>query len=403
MRKNKGTPAKAFKSPLNSNSFNDILSSLTAMAIGLLFGYLVLFFANPAQATNGFLALLQGGFTGGLRGVGNVFYYAVPTMMTGLGVAFAFKTGLFNIGGPGQFVVGSYVAILLAVKCEFLPGALRWIVPVVAATLAGALWALIPGLLQAYAQVSIVISTIMMNYIGMYLVNFLVQRTVYDLLRNQTVDIPREAWLPKVGLDKIFPGSSVNINIFIAITVVVIIHIVLNKTTFGYELKACGLNRNASKYAGINEKRNIVLSIMISGAIIGLGGALLYLSGTGKHLRVLDVLAPEGFTGISVALLGMNNPIGVLFSAIFVAYITVGGFYMQIHGFVPEIVDIIISVIIYFSAFSLLIKNFLQQRKVKKETEASAKDFAVSEEDNQNFAEKIPNDNAIEVGGEDNE
>ena len=355
---------------MNVKRYASVLSSLVAVAIGLSFGFLVLLVANPAQAANGIMTIFTGGLTGGMRGIGNVFYYAVPVMMSGLGVAFAFKTGLFNIGGPGQFVVGGYVAVLFAVKCDFLPGHLRWLIPVIMATLAGALWALIPGLLQAYAQVNIVISTIMMNYIGMYLVNFLIQKTVYDLLRNQTVDLPKEAWLPKVGLDKLFPNSNANVGILISIAVVIIIHVILNRTTFGYELKACGLNRNASKYAGINEKRNIVLSIMISGAIIGLGGALMYLSGTGKHIRVIDVLAAEGFTGISVALLGMNNPIGVLFASLFVAYITVGGFYMQIHGFVPEIVDIIIAVIIYFSAFSLLIKNFIQKNRTGKKKAA---------------------------------
>lgn len=374
MGKNKNTSSQKFKSPLLKRDYSSLLSSLLAIAIGLLFGFLVLLIANPAQAVNGFTTILKGGFAGGMRGVGNVFYYAVPIMMTGLGVAFAFKTGLFNIGASGQFVVGGYVAIYIAVKWEFLPGPLRWIVPMLGAALAGALWALIPGLLQAYAQVSIVIGTIMMNYIGMYLVNFLILRTVYDLLYNRTVDIPAAATLPKMGLNKIFPGSSMNIGFFIAVGVVILVHIILNKTTFGYELRACGLNRNASKYAGVNEKRNIVISIMISGAIVGLGGALLYLSGSGKHIMVVDTTAPEGFTGISVALLAMNNAIGVIFSSLFIAYITVAGFYMQIYGFVPEIVDIIIAVIIYFSAFSLLIKGFLQKRRLSREIAEGLKD-----------------------------
>ncbi len=374
MGKNKKTSSQKFKSPLLKRDYSSLLSSLLAIIIGLLFGFVVLLMANPAQAVNGFTTLLKGGFAGGRRGVGNVFYYAVPIMMTGLGVAFAFKTGLFNIGASGQFVIGGYAAIYIAVKWDFLPGPLRWIVPLLGAALAGALWALIPGLLQAYAQVSIVIGTIMMNYIGMYLVNFLILRTVYDLLYNRTVDIPAEATLPKMGLNKIFPGSSMNIGFFIAVGVVILMHIILNKTTFGYELRACGLNRNASKYAGVNEKRNIVVSIMISGAIVGLGGALLYLSGSGKHITVVDATAPEGFTGISVALLAMNNAIGVIFSSLFIAYITVAGFYMQIYGFVPEIVDIIIAVIIYFSAFSLLIKGFLQKRRLSKEIEEGLKD-----------------------------
>ncbi len=345
--------------------FTRLGSSLLAIAIGLLFGFFILLFANPNEALNGFVTILKGGFAGGLQGIGNVFYYVVPIMMTGLGVAFAFRTGLFNIGGPGQFVLGGYVAILLSIKLDFLPGPLRWIVPLLGAMLAGALWAAIPGILTAYAHVNIVIGTIMMNYIGMYLANFLITRTVYNMLRNQTMDVPTAAWLPKLGLDKLFPNSNINVSILIAIAVAILIHVILNKTTFGYELKACGLNRDAGRYAGINEKRNIILSIMISGGVIGLGAGLLYLAGTGRHIYVVDVLAAEGFTGIPVALLAYSSPIGVIFSALFIAYITVAGFYMQVHGYVPEIIDIILAAIIYFSAFSLLIREWLERRKLK--------------------------------------
>lgn len=342
---------------LNKGSFGAAVSSVTAIIIGLLFGFIILLVSNPSNAVSGFTTILSGGFAGGLRGIGNVFYYAVPVMMTGLGVAFAFRTGLFNIGGPGQFIVGAYTAVLLAIKLEFLPGPLRWIVPLIAAMIAGALWALIPGLLNAYCKVNIVIGTIMMNYIGMYLVNHLIRETIFDSTKNASLLVPKAATLPTAGLDKIFPLSSINISIFIAVAMVIIIEIVLNHTKFGFELKACGLNRDASKYAGINEKRSIVLSMLISGALIGLGGGLSYLSAAGKQIAVVEILATEGFNGIPVALLGLSSPIGVLFSALFIAYITVAGFYMQAHGFVPEIIDIIIASIIYFSAFSLIIKD----------------------------------------------
>lgn len=165
--------------------------------------------------------------------------------------------------------------------------------------------------------------------------------------------------IPKMGLDKIFPGSSVNGGIIIAIIVVILIYLLLNKTTFGYELKAVGFNRDASKYAGINEKKSIIMSMMIAGAIAGLAGGLLYLAGTGKHIEIKDVLASEGFTGISVALLGLSNPIGVLFSGIFIAYLTAGGFYLRLFEFSTEIIDIIVAVIIYFSAFALMVKMLI--------------------------------------------
>ena len=154
--------------------------------------------------------------------------------------------------------------------------------------------------------------------------------------------------------------STVNSGFYIAIIVAIVMYIVLNKTTFGYELKACGFNKDASKYAGINEKRSIVFSMVIAGALAGLGGGLLYLSGpSGRHIKAVDVLAIEGFNGIPVALLGLSNPIGIIFSAIFISYITLGGNYLQTLDFVPEIIDIIIACIIYFSAFALLFRNIL--------------------------------------------
>jgi len=346
--------------------YASILSSIIAIIVGLFVGFLILLFSNPDQAWNGFSTILSGGFAGGMRGVGNVFYYAVPIMMTGLGVAFAFKTGLFNIGGPGQFIIGGYFAILVAIKFTWLPGAFRWIVPLIVAMIAGALWALIPGILTAYFKVNIVIGTIMMNYIGMYTVNHLIKETVFDSTKNMTLPIPAAATLPTGGLDKLFPSSSINIGIFISIAMVIVTYVIIDKTKLGYELKACGYNRDASRYAGINEKRNIIVSIMISGGLIGLGGALMYLSSSGKHIAVVDVLAVEGFNGIPVALLALNNPIGVLFSSIFIAYITVAGFYMQQYRFVPEIIDIIIAVIIYFSAFALVIKGIIDRINVRR-------------------------------------
>ena len=208
----------------------------------------------------------------------------------------------------------------------------------------------------------------MMNYIGMYFVNYSVKgnKVIFDSLRNQSKPVAGTANIPKMGLDKLFEGSYVNGGFIIAILVVIIIYIVLNKTTFGYELKAVGYNRDASKYAGINEKKSIVLSMMISGALAGLAGGLLYLAGSGKHIEVVDVLADEGFTGISVALLGLSNPIGILFSGIFIAFITTGGWYLQQYDYSTEVIDIIISVIIYFSAFSLIIKSVMAKLKKRK-------------------------------------
>ncbi|MDF2587740.1 MAG: transporter permease [Anaerocolumna sp.] len=344
---------------LNSKGGKDFFASILAIAAGLLFGLLILIFSNARQAFPAFGMILAGGFTDGMSGIGQVLYLATPIILTGLSVGFAFKTGLFNIGASGQFTFGAFVAIYIGVKWTFLPSGLHWIVALLGAALAGAVWGFVPGLLKAISNVNEVITSIMMNYIGMYLVNMLIVQNVYDSIKNQSMPVASSAIIPKAGLDQLFHTTNMNVSILIAILMVVLIYIVLNKTTFGYELKACGLSPNASKYAGINAKRNIILSMVIAGALSGLGGGLLYLSGSGKYLQVLDILAPQGFSGISVALLGMSNPIGILFAGLFIAHITVGGNNVQLYAFVPEVIDIIISAIIYCGAFALLFKSII--------------------------------------------
>ena len=216
----------------------------------------------------------------------------------------------------------------------------------------------------------------MMNYIGMYGVNFLIQLTVFDSLKNQSLPVAENANAPKLGMDLIFrsgaTASSANAGIFIAVLAGVVIYYLIEKTKFGYELKACGYNRDAARYAGINETRSIVLSMVIAGALSGLGGACLYLAGAGKGIEVLDTLAAEGFNGIPVALLGLNNPIGIIFSGLFVAYLNQGGFNMQVYGFAPQVIDIIISVVIYFAAFSLLLRGFVERRVKRREEKRAA-------------------------------
>ena len=345
-------------------------ASLIAIAVGLLFGLAILLISNPAQAFTGLRVILLGGFNGGAKGVGQVLYYATPIIMTGLSVGFAFKTGLFNIGAAGQLMVGSFAAVYVGVRWTFLPGGLHWFVGLLAAIVMGGLWGLVPGLFKAFLNVNEVISSIMMNYIGMYGVNAMVRATVYDQLKNQSLNVAATAVIPKWGLDKVFysmrgaavDASLVNAGIFIALFAAVFIYVLLNRTTFGYELKACGYNREASRYAGINEKRSIALSMAIAGMLAGAAGALMYLApANGLHIRVEEILSAQGFNGIPVALLGLSNPIGIIFAALFVAHIEQGGFYLQKLNYMREIIDIIIAAIIYFSAFSLLFRRVIQK------------------------------------------
>ncbi len=355
---------------LKSEGFSNFLSTLVAIMAGLLVGFVILLFSNPSQAVGGFSAILLGGLSD-MKNMGQVLYFATPIIMTGLSVGFAYKTGLFNIGASGQFMVGSFAAVFVGVKMTVFPGATHWIAALIAAAIAGAIWGFIPGFLKSKYNVNEVISCIMMNYIGLYTVKLLITRTVFDSLRNEAKRVVGTAVLPKLGMDQFFSKnnspSSVNIGIFIAIAIGIIMYIIIEKTKLGFELKACGFNRNAAKYAGINEKKSIILSMVIAGALSGIGGALLFLAGSGKGIEVVDILPVEGFNGIPVALLGLTNPIGIIFSGIFISYLNIGGFNMQLFNFVPQVIEIIIAVIIYFSSFSLIIKGLIQARQRKRE------------------------------------
>jgi len=341
------------------------LSSLAAVIAGLLVGFVILFLTDYTQAFPAFIDILTSGFQS-MRNFGEVLFFATPIILTGLSVGFAMKTGLFNIGASGQFTFGAYIAILIGVRAVFLPPPLRIAASLLGAMLAGAVWAAIPGLLKAYRNVHEVISCIMLNWIGIFMVNFMILNTVFDIDRNSSMRLPASSNVPGLGLGQFFQGSAlrpsaVNSGIIFSIAAAVIVYVILDKTKFGYELKACGFNKDAANYAGINEKRNIILSMMISGALAGLGGGLHFLSGAGVTMNVANVLAYEGFTGISVALLGLGNPIGIIFAGILIAYLQLGGFQMQLFGFVPEIIEIVTAVIIYFCAFVLLVKMYLEK------------------------------------------
>ena len=347
-----------------------VLPSLFAIITGILFGYLIMLITNPSSASSGISRILFGAFQEGPKSLGQVLYFATPIILTGLSVGFAFKTGLFNIGATGQFTVGAITAIYVGVSWGFLPGKLHWLVAILAAMIAGGLWGLLPGVLKAFRNVHEVVATIMMNYIAVYLVKWIILNTpsLFNQARNETSTVLGTAKNPSLFMQEIFTGSQVDGGFIVAVIIAIIVYIVLNKTTFGYELKAVGYNRFSARYAGINEKRNIILSMTIAGAIAGIAGAITFLAISLKHMEPLAVLLPQGFDGIPVALIALSNPIGVIFAGIFIGYIKQGGFYMQLSGFVPEIIGIITSAIIYFSALALLFQGIIKKFKKKGET-----------------------------------
>lgn len=355
-----------------SDGFSNAASSVLAIGVGLLFGLVTLLIIRPEKALQGFGFIISGCFNGGAKGVGEVLHFATPIILTGLSVGFAFKTGLFNIGASGQYVVGAFTAIYIGIRWTFLPAPWHWIVAIIIAAIVGGIWGMVPGMFKAFLNVNEVISCIMMNYIGMLGVNMLLEQGegLYNSAKAQNMDVASSAVLPKLGMDEIFmtqrgdytDASSVNIGIFIAIAIAIVIYIILNRSTFGYELKACGHNRFASRYAGVNEKRSIVLSMVIAGMMAAIAGAIMYLApATGRHLKPIEELAAEGFNGIFIALLGLSNPIGIVFSGLFVSYIQYGGEYLQTIKVAKEMINIIIAIIIYFSAFSLVFRSFIRK------------------------------------------
>lgn len=351
------------KKKFNLADHTSLLASLVAVVAGLIIAFLILVMTNPSQGPKAFMTLITGGFQlGGMKNLGTLFYFATPILCTGVGMCVAFQSGIFNIGGPGQYSVGALAAILTALYVsKDLPAPLTWILPLIVATIAGAAWALIPGILRAYFNVNVVIGTIMFNYIEMYYMMHWINEYCYDAMKGQTKAIPAQTKLPQAFMPALTSNNTADIAIIIAILVAVLAWVLMEKTELGYELKACGKNADASKYAGIKSKRNIMISILISGALCGLGGGLVHLSASGTYITMKEQLAAEGFNGIAVACLANNSPLGAIAGALFLAFLTVGGNYMQIFGFQREIVSVITSVIIYFASFSLFLKMMLEK------------------------------------------
>ena len=345
-----------------SPGFISLLSSLICIIIGMAVGFLVLLLLGGNKAyADGFKQILLGGFYMMPSGIGKEIVTAGPLIMCGLSVAFAFKTGLFNIGAAGQYTLGAFGGLAFAILLNA-----PWWLCLLIATAAGAIWGAIPGIFKAYLNVNEVITSIMFNWIGLYGCNTIMYGrgtgAMYNAKQSKTFSVTGGSLIPSKifgwDMSATFGYKSCTIAIFLAIIIAVILYIVLNKTTFGYELKACGSNKNAARYAGINEKKNIILSMLIAGALAGFGAGLYYLSGAAQWSPGDSTALPsEGFDGISVALLASSNPIGAIFSALFISHITTGGGFMNASYFPPEIANIISGIIIYLCAFSLLFRS----------------------------------------------
>ena len=365
-----------------------VLASLISILIGLLVGVIVVVIVGLTKDTitgagiwDGVRLIFFGILSKGrdaagqlawgynAQSLGNMLFRATPLIMTGLSVAVAYKTGLFNIGAPGQYLMGTLAALMIAlgIPSSSVPAGLIWILAFLGGCLAGALWGAIPGALKAFLNINEVLASIMTNWLAANLVTWafdvssfknMVENTKSGYIYKTSFNGVATA---KLGLDKLFPGSQVNGGILIAIVIAIGVYVLMTKTTLGYQLKACGSNRHAARYAGINDKRNIVLSMAIAGSLAGGGAALYWLSGnTEFYWSTYQSLPAIGFNGIPVALLAVSNPIGVIFTAIFMAMLNIVG--QQLTGLTAYneyITDVIISVIVYLSAFSLVIRSMI--------------------------------------------
>ena len=366
------------KKILRSPAVQSLLASLLCVVVGMLVGYIVLLFINPEGAGEAILTVIKNYFyypskPAVMKYLGNTLVKTAPLLMCGLSVLFAYKAGLFNIGAAGQYVAGAGAALYLALALH-----MPWYVCLLAAMVAGALLGAVSGLLKSYFNVNEVISCIMLNWISLYCVNMLLTR-VKESTSPYTLTLASTnpgALLPSMGLGALFSKNAyVTIALPLSVLVAIAIWVVLEKTRFGYELRATGNNKNAAKYCGMNQNRNTVLTMMIAGAIAGMGAAMLYLTGFEQWQCSQSSVPAMGFNGISAAFLGGLNPIGTIFSSYFIQHITNGGAYVDKSLYCAQISDLISSLIIYLCGFVAFFKFYmntiLSKREAKRQAEAA--------------------------------
>ena len=372
---------KQNKNILKNPGVQSLLTSLLCILLGLFIGYLVLLLINPTGAWGAITNVMKNFLTyssakAQLKYLGNTLVRTAPLLMCSLSVLFVYKVGLFNIGAAGQYVAGACACLYAALYLHW-----HWLPCMLLAIAAGALLGVISGLLKSSFNVSEVISGIMLNWIALYITNMLLTN-VKEATSPYTYQLKAEgpqAILPQISLSKLLSGNQyVTIAIPIAIVCAVVIWVVLSKTLFGYELKATGNNPNAAKYCGMAEKRNIILTLAIGGALAGLGASLLYQTGYEQWQCTYSSVPSMGFNGIAAAFLGGLSPIGSIFASFFIQHITAGGAYVDKSLYCSQISDLISAIIIYLCSFVLFFKTVLnswiarhEEKKARKAAQAA--------------------------------
>ena len=374
---------KQNKNILKNPGVQSLLTSLLCILLGLFIGYLVLLLINPTGAWGAITNVMKNFLTyssakAQLKYLGNTLVRTAPLLMCSLSVLFVYKVGLFNIGAAGQYVAGACASLYAALYLHW-----HWLPCMLLAIAAGALLGVISGLLKSSFNVSEVISGIMLNWIALYITNMLLTN-VKEATSPYTYQLKAEgpqAILPQISLSKLLSGNQyVTIAIPIAIVCAIVIWVVLSKTLFGYELKATGNNPNAAKYCGMAEKRNIILTLAIGGALAGLGASLLYQTGYEQWQCTYSSVPSMGFNGIAAAFLGGLSPIGSIFASFFIQHITAGGAYVDKSLYCSQISDLISAIIIYLCSFVLFFKTVLnswiarhEEKKARKAAQAAGK------------------------------
>ena len=374
---------KQNKNILKNPGVQSLLTSLLCILLGLFIGYLVLLLINPTGAWGAITNVMKNFLTyssakAQLKYLGNTLVRTAPLLMCSLSVLFVYKVGLFNIGAAGQYVAGACACLYAALYLHW-----HWLPCMLLAIAAGALLGVISGLLKSSFNVSEVISGIMLNWIALYITNMLLTN-VKEATSPYTYQLKAEgpqAILPQISLSKLLSGNQyVTIAIPIAIVCAVVIWVVLSKTLFGYELKATGNNPNAAKYCGMAEKRNIILTLAIGGALAGLGASLLYQTGYEQWQCTYSSVPSMGFNGIAAAFLGGLSPIGSIFASFFIQHITAGGAYVDKSLYCSQISDLISAIIIYLCSFVLFFKTVLsswiarhEEKNARKAAQAAGK------------------------------
>lgn len=351
---------------------NQLVLSLVAVLASFLVAILVMmltglnplhFFVALIRTFSGY-DVLRGNFNP--RYIGEFLQTSLPLILTGLSIGFAFRTGMFNIGAEGQVIMGSLGAVCVGILFD-LPIFIHLPLAVLTAALFGALWAAIPGILKAKFGVHEVVVTIMLNYTALYLSAY-VLKLLPGSDNQKTVDIASTALLRSDFLRSITANSRLHWGFIVVILSILVFRFIIDKTTFGYELRAVGFNPSASEYAGIKVNSRIVYAMIISGAFAGLAGAMLSL-GTFDYGRVMFHFENYGFDGISVALLGGNTGLGILLSGLLFGILKSSQTMMQSLGIPLEIVNIVSGLIILFVAMQYGIQALLSRFSKGKERE----------------------------------